>query len=228
MEKAAGLSAEERRGLPDVAVVPLDAGWSDVGAWSALLRHGERDGAGNVVRGDVYAQSTEDSLLVSQHRLVAAVGVRDAVVVETADAVLVAHKDSVQDVKEMVGRLRSDGRPEAEAHRRVHRPWGSYEVVDSGPGFQVKRLTVNPGAALSLQMHRHRAEHWVVVVGTAKVTRGDEVFSLSKDESTYVPKGARHRLENPGKTPLEVIEVQTGAYLGEDDIVRFQDDYGRR
>ncbi len=228
MEKAAGLSAEERRGLPDVAVVPLDAGWSDVGAWSALLRHGERDGDGNVVRGDVYAQSAEDSLLVSQHRLVAAVGVRDAVVVETADAVLVAHKDSVQDVKEMVGRLRSDGRPEAEAHRRVHRPWGSYEVVDSGPGFQVKRLTVNPGAALSLQMHRHRAEHWVVVAGAAKVTRGDEVFSLSENESTYVPRGARHRLENPGDTPLEVIEVQTGAYLGEDDIVRFQDDYGRR
>ena len=157
----------------------------------------------------------------------AAVGVKDTVVVETADAVLVAHKDSVQDVKEMVQRLKADDRPEAEAHRRVYRPWGSYEVVDSGPGFQVKRLTVNPGAALSLQMHHHRAEHWVVVVGTAKVIRGDEVFSLSENESTYVPKGAKHRLENPGQTPLEIIEVQTGGYLGEDDIVRFQDNYDR-
>ena len=227
MEKAAGISPECRGGLPDSAVVPLDAGWSDVGAWSALWKHGERDSAGNVIRGDVYAQSTEDALLVSQHRLVAAVGVRDTVVVETADAVLVAHKDSVQDVKEMVQRLKSDDRPEAEAHRRVYRPWGSYEVVDSGPGFQVKRLTVNPGAALSLQMHHHRAEHWVVVVGTAKVTRGDEVFSLSENESTYVPKGAKHRLENPGQTPLEIIEVQTGGYLSEDDIVRFQDNYDR-
>ena len=228
MEKAAGISPEQRGGLPDSAVVPLDAGWSDVGAWSALWQHGERDSAGNVIRGDVYAQDTEDALLVSQHRLVAAVGVRDTVVVETADAVLVAHKDSVQDVKEMVQRLKKDDRPEAEAHRRVYRPWGSYEVVDSGPGFQVKRLTVNPGAALSLQMHHHRAEHWVVVVGTAKVTRGEEVFSLSENESTYVPKGARHRLENPGQTPLEIIEVQTGGYLGEDDIVRFQDNYDRR
>ena len=228
MEKAAGIPSEQRRGLADCAVVPLDAGWSDVGAWSALWKHGARDGAGNVIRGDVYAQSTKDALLVSQHRLVAALGVKDTVVVETADAVLVAHKDSVQDVKEMVQRLKSDDRPEAEAHRKVYRPWGSYEVVDSGPGFQVKRLTVNPGAALSLQMHHHRAEHWVVVVGTAKVTRGDEVFSLSENESTYVPKGARHRLENPGQTPLEIVEVQTGGYLGEDDIVRFQDDYNRR
>ena len=227
MEKAAGISPEQLRGLPDSAVVPLDAGWSDVGAWSALWQHGERDSAGNVIRGDVYAQSTKDALLVSQHRLVAAVGVRDTVVVETADAVLVAHKDSVQDVKEMVQRLKEDDRPEAEAHRRVYRPWGSYEVVDSGPGFQVKRLTVNPGAALSLQMHHHRAEHWVVVVGTAKVTRGEEVFSLSENKSTYVPKGAKHRLQNPGKTPLEIIEVQTGGYLGEDDIVRFQDKYDR-
>ncbi len=227
MEKAAGLPPKGRHGLADSAVVPLDAGWSDIGTWSALWKHGEPDCAGNVIRGDVCAQSTEDAVVVSQHRLVAAVGVKDMVVVETADAVLVAHKDSVQDVKEVVRRLKSNERPEAESHRKVYRPWGNYEVVDSGPGFQVKRLTVNAGAALSLQMHHHRAEHWVVVGGTAKVTRGSEVFSLSENQSTYVPMGTKHRLENPAQTPLEIIEVQTGGYLGEDDIVRFQDDYDR-
>jgi mannose-1-phosphate guanylyltransferase/mannose-6-phosphate isomerase len=220
-----GKSSDGRQ--PECVVLPLDAGWSDVGAWSAVWEEGEQDAQGNVIRGDVYAQSMRNSLLIGQHRLLSAVGLEDVIIVETADAVLVAHKDSVQDIRELVARLKAEGRPEQQNHRKVHRPWGSYETVDSGPRFQVKRLTVNPGAALSLQMHHHRAEHWVVVKGTAKVTRGDEEFLLTENESTNVPVGVTHRLENPGTIPLELIEVQSGAYLGEDDITRFEDRYDR-
>ena len=235
MEKVAGASQETGTSpshttpaeSPGCVVVRLDAGWEDLGAWSTLWTERDQDPQGNVIQGDVYTDSTENALLIAQHRLLATVGIQDLVVVETGDAVLVAHKDRVQNVKEIVARLKAEGRPESENHRKVHRPWGSYEVVDSGEGFQVKRLVVNPGAALSLQMHHHRAEHWVVVKGTAKVTKGDEVFSLGENESTYVPKGVNHRLENPGKGPLEIIEVQSGSYLAEDDIVRLQDDYNR-
>ena len=209
------------------AVVPLDAGWSDIGAWSALWQVCSQDPSGNVVQGDVVAHDTRNALLIAQHRLLGTVGVESLIVVETPDAVLVAHKDRAQDVKEIVGRLRQLKRTEHLTHRRVHRPWGTYEGVDSGERFQVKRLVVKPGASLSLQMHHHRAEHWVVVKGTAKVTRGDEVVLLSENQSTYIPIGTRHRLENPGTTPLEIIEVQSGSYLGEDDIVRFDDHYNR-
>ena len=212
---------------PKCAVVRLDAGWSDIGAWSALWEEQDRDPDGNVVQGDVYAQGTENSLLIARHRLLATVGLRDAIVVETSDAVLVADKREVQGVKELVERLKADERTEHEDHRKVHRPWGSYEIVDGGEGFQVKRLTVNAGAAVSLQMHHHRAEHWVVVRGTARVTKGEEVSLLEENQSTFVPKGVTHRLENPGDEFLEIIEVQTGGYLEEDDIVRFQDDYNR-
>jgi mannose-1-phosphate guanylyltransferase/mannose-6-phosphate isomerase len=172
--------------------------------------------------------ATRDTLAISQSRLVALVGIESAVVVETPDAVLVASKDNMQQVKEVVARLKREKRPEADAHRKVHRPWGYYDSIDGGNRFQVKRIVVNPGAALSLQMHHHRAEHWVVVRGTARVTRGDETLLVSENESTYIPVGTRHRLENPGKVPLEIIEVQSGAYLGEDDIVRFDDAYGRK
>ena len=209
-------------------VVPLEVGWSDLGAWSTLWEEGSKDASGNLIRGDVYAHpSMKDSLLISQHRLLAAVGLKDVIVVETADAVLVAHKDSVQDVKDLVAHLKAEHRPEQRNHRKVHRPWGTYETVDVGGRFQVKRLSVNPGAALSLQMHHHRAEHWVVVTGTVKVTRGDEEFLLTENQSTYVPVGVKHRLENPGTITTEIIEVQTGSYLEEDDIVRFQDRYNR-
>lgn len=218
----------DRSGKDSPAVViPLAAQWADVGAWSALWDIGNKDAAGNVVQGDVLAVDTRDSLMIAQGRLVACVGIRDAVVVETPDAVLVAHRDRIQHVKEIVARLKAEGRPESAAHRKVQRPWGSYDSIDAGPRFQVKRIVVNPGASLSLQMHHQRAEHWVVVVGTAKVTRGDETLLLSENESTYIPLGVKHRLENPGRVPLEIIEVQSGAYLGEDDIVRFQDTYGR-
>lgn len=210
-----------------VKVVPLSAGWNDVGAWSALWQIGKQDANGNVMQGDVLAEDTQDSYLHGSSRLVATVGLRDCVVVETADAVLVAHKDRVQEVKKLVTQLKTDGRTEATLHRRVYRPWGSYEGVDQAERFQVKRITVNPNASLSLQMHHHRAEHWIVVRGTARVTRGDEVFLLGENESTFIPLGVRHRLENPGKVALELIEVQSGTYLGEDDIVRFDDVYGR-
>ena len=209
------------------AVVALDAGWSDIGAWSSLWEASERDSQGNVVQGDVYAHATQNTLLISQHRFLAAVGLDDIIVIETPDAVLVAHKKHAQDVKEVVNRLKSDKRSEYQTHRRVYRPWGSYEGIDAGPRFQVKRLMVNPGAALSLQMHHHRAEHWIVVKGTARVTRGDEVFMLTENQSTYIPLGTTHRLENPGNIALEIIEVQSGSYLGEDDIVRFEDKYNR-
>jgi mannose-1-phosphate guanylyltransferase/mannose-6-phosphate isomerase len=211
----------------DVAVVPLDAGWSDVGSWSALHAASKRDEAGNVTRGDVIAEDTRDCYLYAESRLVAAVGLKDHVVVETKDAVLVAPKESVQDVKLLVNRLKADKRYETALHREVFRPWGSYDSIDMGDRFQVKRLKVKPGATLSLQAHHHRAEHWVVVQGTARITRNDEVFLLEENESTYIPIGARHRIENPGKIPLHIIEVQSGSYLGEDDIVRFEDKYGR-
>ena len=209
------------------AVVPLDAGWSDVGAWSSLWEVSPRDEQGNVVEGDVYTHDTNDSLLISQHRLLAAIGVNNVIIVETPDAVLVVDRDKAQDVKDVVERLKTENRSEHQTHRRVYRPWGSYEGVDTGARFQVKRITVKPGAALSLQMHHHRAEHWVVVTGTAKVTRGDEIIILSENQSTYIPIGMKHRLENPGTIPLEIIEVQSGSYLGEDDIVRFEDRYNR-
>ena len=208
-------------------VIPLAAGWSDVGEWDALWKLGGKDADGNVLRGDVMTVATRDTLAISQSRLVACVGLADVVVVETPDAVLVAHKSRVQQVKDVVARLKREGRKEADAHRKVYRPWGYYDSIDAGNRFQVKRIVVNPGAALSLQMHHHRAEHWIVVRGTARVTRGDETFLVSENESTYIPIGIRHRLENPGKGPLEIIEVQSGAYLGEDDIIRFEDTYGR-
>jgi len=209
------------------AVVPLDAGWSDIGAWSAMWHVCAQDSSGNVVQGDVVTHDTRDSLLIAQHRLLGAVGMENVIIVETPDAVLVVHKDRAQDVKEIVSRLKALNRTEHLAHRRVHRPWGSYEGVDNGDRFQVKRLVVKPGASMSLQMHHHRAEHWVVVKGTAKVTRGDEVMLISENQSTYIPIGMKHRLENPGTIPLEIIEVQSGSYLGEDDIVRFDDHYNR-
>lgn len=208
-------------------VVPLDAGWSDLGAWPAIWEVCERDACGNVTKGDVLTHDTRNSLIHAEHRLVASVGLDDLLVVETADAVLVANKSHAQDVKKIVEQLKRDGRSESLVHRQVYRPWGSYEGVDAGERFQVKRIVVKPGAALSLQMHHHRAEHWIVVKGTARVTRGDETFLLTENQSTYIPIGERHRLENPGTVPLEIIEVQSGSYLGEDDIVRFEDQYGR-
>ncbi len=208
--------------------VPLDVGWSDLGAWSTLWEEGSKDSKGNVIQGDVYAHdSMENSLLISQSRLIAAVGLKDVIVVETADAILVAHKNSLQYVKDLVTRLNKEKRPEQHNHRKVHRPWGTYETVDVGGRFQVKRLSINPGAALSLQMHHYRAEHWVVVSGTAKVTCGDKEFFLTENQSTYVPVGVQHRLENHGTITTEIIEVQTGSYLEEDDIVRFEDRYNR-
>jgi mannose-1-phosphate guanylyltransferase/mannose-6-phosphate isomerase len=211
----------------DAVVVPLDAGWSDVGSWSALHEASAPDAQGNVLRGDVLAEDSMGCYLHSESRLVTAVGLRDHVVVETKDAVLVAPKDNVQDVKKLVARIKDLGRYEHASHREVFRPWGSYDSIEMGDRFQVKRLTVKPGGQLSLQLHHHRAEHWVVVSGTARVTRGDEVFLLEENESAYIPVGVQHRVENPGKIPLHIIEVQSGSYLGEDDIVRLEDRYGR-
>jgi len=212
---------------PAGAVVSLDCEWSDIGAWSALWEAGDHDAAGNVTQGDVVLNKTENSYVRSQSRLVTTTGVKDLVVVETADAVMVADRHSVQDVKDIVSSLRKSKRSEANIHQRVFRPWGSYESLTSGDGFQVKRLMVNPGQHLSLQMHNHRAEHWVVVRGNALVVNGETELTLSADQSTYIPVGAKHRLSNPGPDVLELIEVQSGSYLGEDDIVRFDDVYGR-
>jgi mannose-1-phosphate guanylyltransferase / mannose-6-phosphate isomerase len=212
----------------DAVVVPLDAGWSDVGSWSSLHEASDGDAHGNVTRGDVISEDTEGSYLYSESRLVAAVGLREHVVVETKDAVLVAPKARVQDVKKLVLQLKERGRYEHSLHREVFRPWGSYDSIENGSRFQVKRLKIKPGAALSLQMHHHRAEHWIVVAGTARITRGEETFLLEENQSTYIPIGVRHRIENPGMIPLEIIEVQSGSYLGEDDIVRFEDVYGRK
>ncbi len=212
----------------NAAVMPLHVGWNDVGSWSALWEIGERDENGNVFNGDVLAVDTRDSYVHSEDRLVATVGVTDMVVVETTDAVLVAAKDRVQDVKAIVKRLKLEEREESHSHRTVYRPWGAYYCIDVAQRFQVKHITVNPGASLSLQMHHHRAEHWTVVGGTARVTKDDDVSLLTEDQSIYIPIGTRHRLENPGKIPLELIEVQSGSYLGEDDILRFDDVYGRQ
>lgn len=210
----------------EVMVVPLDAGWSDVGAWSALWEIGEKDSNGNVLKGDVISVDTANTLVMSD-RLVAIVGLNDTVVVETPDAILVADRNQIQKVKEVVLKLKATNRRETSLHRKVYRPWGWYDSIDCGPRFQVKRIVVNPGGVLSLQMHHHRAEHWIVVSGTARVTKGNETFLVSENESTYIPLGVTHRLENPGTLPLEMIEVQSGSYLGEDDIVRFEDTYGR-
>ncbi len=208
-------------------VVPMDAKWSDLGSWAAIMDINDKDANGNVIKGDVYVHETRDSMVHSQRRLVSVVGLEDVIVIEAADAVLVADRNNVEDVKELVDRLERDGRYERENHRRVHRPWGWYETLDYGTRFQVKQITINPGAALSLQMHHHRAEHWVVVSGTAKVTKGEEEFLLYENQAAYVQVGERHRLENPGTIPLKLIEVQVGSYLGEDDIVRFEDRYNR-
>ena len=212
----------------DVKMVLLDAGWSDLGAWDAVWQVGERDRHGNASHGDTMIRDSRNTLVHANSRLVGVIGLDDVTVVETADAVLVAHRSQSTAVKDLVGALVQSGRSEATTHRRVHRPWGWYESIDEGPRFQVKRIMVKPGAKLSLQMHHHRAEHWVVVSGTAEVTNGNEVMVLSENQSTYIPLGAIHRLANPGKMPLEIIEVQSGSYLGEDDIVRLEDTYGRR
>jgi mannose-1-phosphate guanylyltransferase/mannose-6-phosphate isomerase len=208
-------------------VIPVDIGWSDVGSWGTLWQVGAKDGRGNLVLGDVHAQDVDNCYVRAESRMVSVIGVKDAIIVETDDAVLVADRASVEKVKDVVGHLDAAKRTEHVSHSRVYRPWGYYESIDDGNRFQVKRIMVNPGAALSLQMHHHRAEHWVVVSGTAKVTRGDNVMLVAENESTYIPIGTRHRLENPGKVPLFLIEVQSGSYLGEDDIVRFDDLYKR-
>jgi mannose-1-phosphate guanylyltransferase len=209
------------------AVVPLDAGWSDVGSWSSLWAVCEKDDHGNVLQGDVMAHDTTHTFVRSSQRLVATVGVSDLVIIDTADALLVAHQSKVQDVKKIVDRLKAKGRTEHINHREVYRPWGKYDSIDNGTRYQVKRITVKPGAKLSVQMHHHRAEHWIVVSGTAKVTNGEKTYLVTENESTYIPIGQVHALENPGKIDLEMIEVQSGTYLGEDDIVRFEDKYGR-
>lgn len=211
----------------DAVVVPLDADWNDVGSWSAIWEVSAKDESGNRCHGDILTEDTRNSLLFTESRLLATVGIEDTVVVETRDAVLVAHKDRVQDVKAIVKRLEAEGRSEKDLHRIVYRPWGCYDSVDFGDRFQVKRITVKPGATLSLQKHHHRAEHWIVVKGTAEVTCDNKTFLLTENQSTYIPLGSIHQLANPGKVPLELIEVQSGSYLGEDDIVRFDDQYGR-
>jgi mannose-1-phosphate guanylyltransferase/mannose-6-phosphate isomerase len=220
-------ATERREAGYRVRMVKLDAGWSDLGAWDAVWAVSARDAAGNAAQGDVLFEDSRGTLVHASSRLVGALGVDNLVIVETADAVLVAERSRSQDVKRLVTRLASDGRSEGEIHRRVHRPWGWYDSIDAGARFQVKRILVNPGASLSLQMHHHRAEHWIVVCGTAEVTCGEKKLLLGENQSTYIPLGETHRLANPGKLPLEIIEVQSGSYLGEDDIVRFEDSYGR-
>lgn len=211
----------------DIRMVPMDAGWSDLGAWDAVWDVSPKDADGNVHHGDALLRDTRNTLVHATSRLVGVIGVDDVVVVETPDAVLVTHRSRSQEVKHVVGQLQRDGRAEHTLHRQVHRPWGWYDSIDEGARFQVKRILVKPGASLSLQKHHHRAEHWIVVRGTAEVTNGDQVILLSENQSTYIPLGQVHRLANPGKVPLEIIEVQSGSYLGEDDIVRFEDTYGR-
>jgi mannose-1-phosphate guanylyltransferase / mannose-6-phosphate isomerase len=211
-----------------LAMVPLDAGWNDLGAWEAVWQVADKDEAGNASRGDAIFSDSRNTLVHATSRLVSVVGLDDVVVVETADAVLVADRSKSQDVKKIVQHLDACQRGEQTLHRKVHRPWGWYDSIDNGERFQVKRIMVKPGATLSLQMHHHRAEHWIVVSGTAEVTNGDKVILLTENQSTYIPLGQTHRLANPGKLPLEIIEVQSGSYLGEDDIVRFEDTYGRK
>ncbi|MDC1307023.1 mannose-1-phosphate guanylyltransferase/mannose-6-phosphate isomerase [Pseudomonadales bacterium] len=211
----------------DAVVVPMDVGWNDIGSWSSLWAISEKDSNGNAIHGDVILHKSSNSYIRTDEKLVAAIGVDDLVIVSTKDVLVVAHKNSVQDVKVVADKLKNESRTEWEHHREVYRPWGKYDSIDNGERYQVKRITVKPGAKLSVQMHHHRAEHWVVVSGTAKVTNGEKTFKLSENESTYIPIGVIHALENPGKVPLEIIEIQSGAYLGEDDIVRFDDLYGR-
>ena len=208
-------------------VVPLDAGWSDLGSWTSLWEAGIKDGNNNIIKGDVVQKSSTNCYIHSEHRLVTTLGLDKVIVVETADAVMVAHPDYVQDVKALVDQLKNENRSESESHRQIYRPWGKYDSVDVGERYQVKRITVNPGAKLSVQMHHHRAEHWIVVSGTAKVTIDGKEQLLAENQSTYVPIGSIHSLENPGKVPVEMIEVQSGSYLGEDDITRYEDLYGR-
>tara|TARA_R110001592_G_scaffold69819_2_gene214191 strand:+ start:1023 stop:2423 length:1401 start_codon:yes stop_codon:yes gene_type:complete len=211
----------------DAVVVPLDAGWSDIGSWSALWDVNNKDTNGNAISGDSINHETTNTLIQGGERLIATVGIDNLVIVDTKDALLVATKDKVQDVKKIVEQLKAEGRTEFKNHREVYRPWGKYDSIDNGSRYQVKRITVKPGEKLSIQMHHHRAEHWIVVSGTAKVTNGDKTFLVTENESTYIPIGVVHALENPGQLPLEMIEVQSGSYLGEDDIVRFEDRYGR-
>lgn len=211
----------------DRVVIPLDCAWSDVGSWEALWEVGNQDASGNILTGNVLAEDVRGSLIHAEERIVAAIGIVDLIVVETKDAVLVAAKNRSQEVKKIVQRLKTESREEARLHKKVSRPWGSYECLDHGQRFQVKRIVVKPGASLSLQRHFHRAEHWVVVKGTAQISNGTEELILSENQSTYIPLGAKHRLQNPGAIPLEIIEIQTGSYLGEDDIERFGDVYGR-
>jgi mannose-1-phosphate guanylyltransferase/mannose-6-phosphate isomerase len=208
-------------------VVPMSAGWSDVGCWSSLWEVHEKDEDGNVTKGDVVVQDSRNCMIHGNGKLVSVIGLENIVVVETKDAMMIAHKDKVQGVKQMVKTLDEQGRTETQNHLEVYRPWGSYDSVDMGGRFQVKHITVKPGASLSLQMHHHRAEHWIVVSGTAEVTCDENVFLLTENQSTYIPIASIHRLRNPGKIPLEIIEVQSGSYLGEDDIERFEDVYGR-
>jgi mannose-1-phosphate guanylyltransferase/mannose-6-phosphate isomerase len=211
----------------DVRMVPMDAGWSDLGGWDAVWEVSTKDTAGNASHGDTMLRDSRNTLVHATSRLVGVIGLDDVVVVETPDAVLVTHRSRSQEVKQIVSQLQHGGRTEHNLHRLVHRPWGWYDSIDSGGRFQVKRIMVKPGATLSLQKHHHRAEHWIVVRGTAEVTNGDQVLLLTENQSTYIPLGQVHRLANPGKVPLEIIEVQSGSYLGEDDIVRFEDTYGR-
>jgi mannose-1-phosphate guanylyltransferase/mannose-6-phosphate isomerase len=219
--------ASQSNNTGEVAVVLLDAQWNDLGAWNALWEIGDKDANQNVLIGDVLTVDTQNTLVLGNSRLIACIGLDHAIIVETPDAILVADKNQIQKVKEVVAQLKQQKRSEGHSHRKVSRPWGWYDSIDFGARFQVKRIVVNPGASLSLQMHYHRAEHWIVVSGTAKVTRGEETLLLSENQSTYIPLGTTHRLENPGKLPLEMIEVQSGSYLGEDDIVRLEDTYGR-
>ena len=209
------------------AVVPMSAGWSDIGSWESLWQQAEKDESGNSIRGDVVVSDTKDCYLHSENRLIATVGIQNTIVVETSDAILIADKNSTQNVKRVIEKLSAESRPEENFHRVVYRPWGNFDSVDEGERYKVKRITVKPGARLSVQMHHHRAEHWIVVSGTAKVYRNDEELILTENESIFIPLGHKHSLENPGIIPLEIIEVQSGAYLGEDDIVRFEDKYGR-
>jgi len=211
-----------------IKMVELDAGWNDLGAWDAVWQVGKQDGQGNVTSGDTLLTNTKNSLIHASTRLVSAVGVENLIIIETADAVMVADRSNSQDVKHIVNQLEAQKREEKNLHRKVARPWGWYDSVDEGERFKVKRIQVKPGASLSLQMHHHRAEHWIVVKGVAEITNGDQVIMLTENQSTYIPQGQTHRLANPGKTPLEIIEVQSGSYLGEDDIVRFEDTYGRK
>jgi mannose-1-phosphate guanylyltransferase len=211
----------------DAVVVPMNAGWSDIGSWSSLWDISKKDSSGNATHGDVILHESNNSYIRTDGKLVAVIGVDDLVIVSTKDVLVVAHKDSVQDVKAVAQQLKAESRPEWEYHREVYRPWGKYDSIDNGIRYQAKRITVKPGGKLSVQMHHHRSEHWVVVSGIAKVTNGEQTFLLSENESTYIPVGTVHALENPSNKVLELIEVQTGSYFGEDDIVRFDDVYGR-